>query len=371
MENTVSQLVDFIVEIPVDKDPVVLQLTDPQIIDSAQMRTPDRLTEQEQCFWATDRVEECCYRYIRETVQETKPDLILVTGDLVYGEFDDNGTALQGFIAFMESFRIPWCPIFGNHDNESKMGADWQSEQLENANYCLFQQRTLTGNGNYSVGIMQGGVLKRAFYMVDRNYHANQSSKTLANGHTPKMIGFAEDQINWYTKSITALRNFSPNTKISFVYHVQQAVFQKAFEKYGFDNVDTSQNPINIDRHPNKTVGDFGYLGHNLKNAWDHDHKIWEGMKALGTDSVFVGHEHCNSASVVYDGVRFQYGQKSSAYDRCNYTDKMGNKIFADSCSDQVPLVGGTVMLLSRMDGAIQKAYIYLCKNAGGTIFQS
>ena len=40
-----------------------------------------------------------------------------------------------------------------------------------------------------------------------------------------------------------------------------------------------------------------------------------EGIKALGVDSILVGHEHANSASAVYDGIRFQYGQKTGTYE--------------------------------------------------------
>lgn len=371
-ENLVdpSTLVDFVVEVPADRDPIVLQLTDPQIIDAAQSRTADRLSDTAKSNWATDQVENCCYQYIRETIQVTNPDFIMITGDVVYGEFDDNGTALQGFVAFMESFQIPWSPVFGNHDNESKKGVDWQCEQFENSQYCLFKQRELTGNGNYSVGIVQDGVLKRAFYMLDSNSCAGASEESLANGHTQTTVGFGEDQINWFTESITALKEQSPNTKISFAFHIQLAVFQDAYAQYGFDNLYTAQKPINIDRLTNKAATDFGYLGANLKTPWDKDQVIWQGMKALGVDSVFVGHEHSNSASVIYDGVRFQFGQKSSTYDRNNYYIDKGNGFIITAYeSEYIPLIGGTVIPLSRDDGSIQEPYIYLCENAGGAIF--
>ncbi len=94
---------------------------------------------------------------------------------------------------------IFWAPVFGNHDNESAMGADWQCEQLESAEHCLFKQRTLTGNGNYTVGIEQGGVLKRVFFMVDSNGCSGKSAATTANGHSKGSGGFDADQIQWYT----------------------------------------------------------------------------------------------------------------------------------------------------------------------------
>ena len=357
---------DFVIEIPSERDPVVLQLTDTQIIDGAQSRpehsSGDKIT------YATPLIKQYCYDYITEIINATKPDLILLTGDIIYGAYDDNGSALQAFIAFMEEFQIPWAPVFGNHDNESAMGADWQSEQLEKAEYCLFEQKTLTGNGNYSVGIKQDGVLKRVFYMLDTNGCGAMSDESFSNGHTTKSVGLANDQIEWYTSQIERLKELSPETKISFAFHIQQAIFGEAFLKYGFDSSEKYQD-IYIDFLSEKTAGDFGYLGRNLKDAWDSSKKIFNGMKALGADSIFVGHEHCNSASVVYEGVRLQYGQKSSEYDRYNAVGTTGK--ISDTAiwkKSGTPLVGGSVVVLSSLDGGITDAYIYYCENAGANV---
>lgn len=355
---------DFIVEVPEGRDPVVLQLTDTQIIDAGQAR-PGR-DGVDTTFWATDQVEERCYDYVTETITATNPDFIIITGDLIYGEFDDSGTAWTSLVEFMDSFEIPWSPVFGNHDNESKMGVDWQCEQLENAEYCLFEQKDLTGNGNYSVGIVQGGEIKRVFYMLDSNGCGNVSEESLANGHTTATTGFGQDQIDWYTQQIAVLKEYSPDTKISFAYHIQQSIFADAYAKYGFNQAEKYQD-IHIDLLDDKAEGDFGYIGRQLKGPWDSNKTIWTGMKALGVDSVFVGHEHCNSASVVYDGIRFQYGQKSSEYDRFNCVDLEGN-ITGGYSKTGTSLIGGTVIRLSETDGSISDAYIYYCEEAGGKI---
>ena len=364
---TANELVDFVVEVPVGRAPVVLHLSDTQVIDGAQTRGGRDGVYYD--FWATDQIEERCFDYLTDTIHSTNPDLILITGDLVYGEFDDNGSFFLKLIAFMESFQIPWAPVFGNHDNESKMGADWQCAQLEAAQYCCFLQRTLTGNGNYSVGIMQGGELIRAFYMLDSNGCGNASDETKANGHTKTTAGFGQDQVAWYTEAITLLHEYSPEAKISFAYHIQQASFLEAYAQYGFTSSGTKNNPINIYTHEEKQESDFGYLGADMKGAWDSGKTIFKGMKALGVDSIFVGHEHLNCASVVYQGVRFQYGQKSSTYDRANYVNMVSGAItgsyngVADN-PNNVPLIGGTVMVLD-VSGAIDDAYIYLAENAG------
>lgn len=353
----VKTLVDFTVEVDAWRDPIVLQLTDPQIIDAAQERYATRLDAATEEYWATDKVWERYQQCFTETILKTNPDLIIITGDIVYGEFDDNGTAFEGFVNFMDSFDIPWAPVFGNHENESAKGVDWQCEQLVNAENCLFKQRTLTGNGNYSVGIMQGEILTRVFYMLDSNGCGSASAQSMANGHTKKTSGFGDDQIQWYTESIHQIKAVSPNTKISFAYHIQQAAFQQALEQYGFTG-ESSSLPIDIDKHSNKKDGDFGYLGEKFKAAWDEDYTIWNSMKALGVDSVFVGHIHANSASVVYDGIRCQFGQKSSTYDKANYVNANGN-IVASYVSAGDPIIGGTVIVLSKDSGEIKDGYIY------------
>ena len=353
------EITDFIVEIPENKTPVVLQLTDTQIIDAGQARPGRDGVLYDWC--ATDKVEERCYKYVRETIHATKPDFIIITGDIIYGEFDDKGTALTGFVEFMESFQIPWSPIFGNHDIESKMGVDWQCEQFENAKYCYFEQKMLSGNGNYSVGIAQGGVITRAFYLLDTHASGNASAESLANGHTYNdFVGFKQDQIDWYTAQIQELKLACPNAKISFAYHIQQYVFEDAYAKYGFNQANKNQN-INVDWLDDKAEGDFGYIDREMKGPWDYDRSIYKGMKALGVDSIFVGHEHCNSASIVYEGIRFQFGQKSSEYDRFNSIAEDGTITGQDTIPvGNVPMIGGTVIPLSE-DGTIVEPYIYLC----------
>lgn len=348
-----SAYADFIVEVETGKTPVVLQLTDTQIIDAGQERTADRLGAYHDEYWATDKMEARCYGYLRETIEATCPDLIILTGDLIYGSFDDNGTVWLDFIEFMESFEIPWAPVFGNHDNESVKGVDWQCEQLENTENCLFNRGEVSGNGNYSVGIVQDNELLRVFYMLDT--HGCLDS-----------IGLKDDQVAWYTAQATALKAVSPQTNISFALHVQPYVFTDAYKKYGFKGVNTEQNPIFVDYLTYKDSSDFGFLGQDLKTPWDIDYKIWKGMKALGADSIFVGHEHGNSASVVWEGVRFQYGQKSSTYDRTNYVTADGTVITSYQ-EEGTPMVGGTVIKLSAT-GEISDSYIYLCEEAGGAL---
>ena len=53
---------------------------------------------------------------IRQLVKETQPDLITMTGDQVWAPFQKHSQ--KDLIRFMDSFGIPWAPVFGNHDGE-------------------------------------------------------------------------------------------------------------------------------------------------------------------------------------------------------------------------------------------------------------
>lgn len=340
---------DFIVEVEEGKDCVVLQLTDTQIIDASQARTNDRLGPSEKLYWAKNKVKYRCYNYVKKTIEETKPDLILITGDLVYGEFDDDGSCLVSLLEFLDGFDIPYAPIFGNHDNASHRGVEWQCEQLENAKNCLFKRNELTGNGNYTVGIKQGDKIKRVFIMLDSH-----------NCLIP--AGIYDDQIDWYTDVIQKIKEKEPQVKISFAMHIQPFVFKDAFAKYGFDNFADDFKPINIDAVKNKSETDFGYIGAGLKTIFDENYKVFESIKNLGADSIFVGHQHPNSGSVVYEGIRFQYGQKSSTYDRANYVTEKGD-IVCSFLPAGMPIVGGSVFSVSKDDGSIVSPHIYLYHN--------
>lgn len=356
--GSASSLVDFVVDVESGRDIRVLQITDPQTIDASQQRSVEGALEEVLALqWAPDTEERNAYQYIRGVVENYQPDLILMTGDLVYGSRDDNGTRLVSLINFMESLQIPWAPVFGNHENESHMGADWQCEQMEKAEYCLFKQRELTGNGNYTVGITQGGKLVRVFYMMDTNGCFGMSAATAANGHSKATYGFGQDQIDWYTESIQAVKAADANTKISMAFHAPMKAFEDAFKAAGVDVSTINETPVDLDADSDAST--IGYMGQWITDVWDTDYSVWNSSKTLGVDSIFVGHLHCNSGSVEYDGIRVTFGLKSSTYDQTLYYDESGNRVFAYAKpGNSVPIIGGTAIDVAST-GTLNVYHIY------------
>ena len=176
----------------------ILQLTDTQIIDSTQIRKDRKLSATDAFNWRYDNFSSLCGNYVSELVSKTKPDLIIITGDLVHGAYDDSGKVFKGFCEFINSFKTPWAVVFGNHDNESRMGVSWQCSILENSQYCLFQRGNVEGNSNYSIGIAVGNALIRVIHMVDTNgcYKSEDESVIKKPGIYPSQLNLINKTTN-------------------------------------------------------------------------------------------------------------------------------------------------------------------------------
>ena len=116
----------------------ILQLTDTQIIDPSQQPYEGRLKAEEAEMWK-DR-DKCVFNLIKGLIERVSPDYIVLTGDNVYGQFDADGSNFIAFVNFMESFRIPWGFVNGNHDGEYYVISD-KGERVIRPSFlrCVFR----------------------------------------------------------------------------------------------------------------------------------------------------------------------------------------------------------------------------------------
>lgn len=307
---------DYVLDLNADREIKILQITDTQIIDAAQCRTTDRLGSTQKTAWATDTMYNNVFRYIIKAVNDTKPDLILLTGDIIYGEFDDNGACLMALINCMDSLGIPWAPIFGNHENESNKGVIWQCKQLEKSPYCLFERRNeIGGNGNYSIGIAKNGQLQRVIFMIDSNGCSRSSDVNGTAVH--KTVGFSYLQKQWFRNLGLQVNSVAGKTIPSFLgYHIPTQEVLLAAQAAGYQSGEDSASityTIGVDNVAQP--GDSGYKGDLFEGIHDSD-GLLEIMKEIGTDGAFFGHAHLNSTSVLYEGIRWTFGLKTGTYDK-------------------------------------------------------
>lgn len=304
---------DFLVNVEGEEDVRILQITDTQMIDPEQLRKgygklPDRYGNRD----------ECVYDIVRQTVENTKPDLIVITGDFVYGDYDDNGKLFREQTDFFDSLQIYWIPIFGNHDNASDSNystvvdpeyPEWyarkQCKYFENAEYCLFKTRsTVSGYCNYSVTVSHNGEFERQIICLDT--HGNMGTELKLN----------EPQVKYAEETVRAVNEWAKKSlPVTVCYHVPMQAFIEALsEKYGYDKTDAHPDFV----IPENDQGDSGRVDNQVITGWDTDFKIFERFKNIGTDEMLAGHYHKINVSVMYKGVRLVCGTKSSTYDDYN-----------------------------------------------------
>ena len=314
---------DFSVQIPNKDTFTILQITDMQVIDAGQQRYPERLCVQSQIDWATDTVERNCYAPIRTSVSETKPDLIVITGDIVYGEFDDAGTALTDFLRFMGSFGIPWAPVYGNHDNESARGVDEQCAKYANAENCLFARGSVTGNCNYTVGLYDGDDLVRVLYMMDSNACYGGTDPKLT-----KRTGPAPDQIAWMGDCAKAFEAEAGHPVPGFVcMHIPPMDMADAVVAAGYQDAELcaardQQGGFSVGAPapecdhvlPPHTPGDCGCKIEEMREGACSP-RMERALLDAHADGVFAGHFHQNNLSVAKNGIRYTCGVKCGYYD--------------------------------------------------------
>ena len=301
---------DLNVRIPSGEKLRILQLTDMQIIDATQRRSPNRLSPETIISWDNSRIEQNCYSHIRDLITQTQPHLIIITGDIIYGEFDDSGKILNDFAKFMGSFGIPWAPVFGNHDAESAYGIEAICKVYENADNCLFCTQTdnvADGYGNYAVKIYRDDKLIEMVYMLDSKgcSVAYDDCARLPKAITENQCRLIE------AKAREAELECGYTVPSIAAWHIPTQEVFDVFEEKGYPVKEGFVLGATIEAQR----GDFGaFYEKRWSNAASPNNFV-ERLKACGVNGVFVGHDHLVNTSVLWKDIRWTFGLKTGVYD--------------------------------------------------------
>ena len=267
----------------------ILQLTDTHIGGSVTTIGLDR------------RAFDACYDLIRRT----QPDLIIITGDLVYPiplqSFSTNNLVpLWQLADFMNNVGIPWAIVYGNHDTELIAKYDVRTlsgifRQMKNDPACplLYAdvQPDIYGRYNQLLRIENpDGSLERVCFLIDSNDYVTGSSEinTYDSVHA--------DQIEWYRETVDALEREEGRPVPSFVFmHIPFRAFADAVDA--------------LERVDPEALYLFGENGEGV-SCPDNDSGFFEAiLEKQSTQAVFVGHDHLNNLGVNYMGVDLVYSK--------------------------------------------------------------
>lgn len=207
------------------------------------------------------------FKTITEMVNTTHPDLIMVTGDITSEK--ENMTAFHTFGEFMESFKIPWAFVFGNH------------EGLDNGHDA---DDVVDGMGNYYRNVTdKNSKVIMSLIMMDSN-----SYDSVNNGYDH----FHDNQVAWYEKTVKQIAKQVNGDESRVVpsiafFHIPMQEFKTAYDKG--ERIAGAR----LEKECSPAVDD----------------QMFETMEKLGsTVACFAGHDHMNNYSAEYHGIRLSYG---------------------------------------------------------------
>ena len=275
----------FTIRIPKDQDFRILQLTDLHLGFGFLSKGKDRL--------ALDAV--------RTLIETSKPDLIVLTGDSIFPFWPRSGTMnnrkqAKKLMAFLDGFEIPYTLVFGNHDCE--LGSTCNKEELaelyQQGTYCIFSEgrKDLTGVGNFLIELVDdSGNVLLPLVMLDSNMYGE------GGWFFSGFDCIHDDQINWCMERLDAMKQDNPDIKAVAFFHIPLREFKEAYEKMKLGD------PSVIYCHG--SIGEKDeYFGISKEPDKFFDRAVENGMIKW----MFCGHDHMNTLSLVYKGIRMTYG---------------------------------------------------------------
>ncbi|MGM9625633.1 MAG: metallophosphoesterase family protein [Eubacteriales bacterium] len=286
----------FLLKKTAGKDFLVLNLSDPQLGN-------DEWEEGGNC--------RILKKTVGELIERVRPDLITVSGDLSWA---GNDRAYDMLADYLDSFSVPWAPVWGNHDNQGGPAyIDSLADRYLSHPYCLYEKGDpALGNGNYVIGIMQNDRIVSAILMMDSH---DRLDYTDTDGETrTAWAKLYPEQLDWYRAQIRALEQRGCKDT-AVIMHIPIYAYRDASRAAYKPELDLSG--ITLEQAQGDSVWNEGYedsVGVQYEGicSFVYDDGVFPVIRGLGsTKYVIAGHDHVNNWMIRYQGVRLVYSLKA------------------------------------------------------------
>ena len=265
--------------------------------------------------------------FIRRAVYYAMPDLIVLTGDNIYGwrtvGLEQVRTAIAQFMDIFEELGVPVAIVFGNHDDDkSSLTKEKQMEIYNSYSVSISYDEgsSMSGCGTYNIpiyGSTQTDKVKFNLWMLDSG---SSSSHNLT--HYNEYDGVQTDQLNWYVSKSNALKTANggnPVPSIAFQHIIVPEIYSAldvvpagtpgAREHDGqyYALPDTAAPGSILGEAPSPTVSGR-YCGE------------FSVMKSQGDVLAIVcGHDHRNMYEIPYQGINLICTPTAGFYNDYDY----------------------------------------------------
>lgn len=230
---------------------------------------------------------------VREMVETEKPDLVVVTGDIIYSAPADS--TLSVVLKTFAQLGVPFCMTFGNHDYDFKTPAVALYNQMQKTPNCVMP--VLQGkNTDYSLPILSSNGKRTAavLYCIDTH---NKPAIGGIGGYQ----WISHNQITWYRQRSMVYKQKNggkPVPSLAFL-HIPLPEFNYATAN--------TQCPM---------------YGSRLERAYSPsiNSGMFASIKEMGDImGVFCGHDHDNDYAVSYFNVLLAHGRFSGGNTEYNH----------------------------------------------------
>lgn len=223
---------------------------------------------------------------LERLIFEEHPDLIVITGDLIYARPGD--VLLREICGIIARQGVPYAIALGNHDAEQGLSRAELYEVIRTLPGCVNARYNAPGErqGDFVIPVLSadGAREEARLYVMDSNDYN-------ADDHSYK--GFTAEQVAWYRNTCAAAagRNGRKANALIF-FHIPLTEFAEAYR----------ENPVagfRLEREcpPRDNTGLFRALT--------------DGGEVTG---VFAGHDHSNNYVASKEGIALVYGRYSGSY---------------------------------------------------------
>ena len=241
---------------------------------------------------------------INEVLDAEKPDLVIFTGDVIYGKPAEEG--IRTVLNLVSKREIPFAVTFGNHDNEQGLTREELFKIIQSIPHNLTTTTEgISGVTNFILPLKSSDGSKDAEILYVFDSHSYSQIKGIG-GYD--YIDF--DQIQWYrenSRKYTEANGGNPVPSLAF-FHIALPEYNQAAS--------------------DETAVLFG-IRKERACAPRLNSGLFTAMKEMGdVEGIFVGHDHDDDYAVMWHGfcvvmfglinVNILYYSFSTLYQMCN-----------------------------------------------------
>jgi len=243
-------------------------------------------------------------RFLKKVVADIKPDLVVLTGDNIFGSMSRTDELTENAIGkIMTIFKeagVPVAVTFGNHDDEGGTTKEKQMQMYMAYDNCVAydEGEDVYGVGNYNVPIYSSKNQDKVAYNL---WFIDSGTYDDVNGGYDYV---RQSQIDWYvgkSNELKAANGGVPVESMMFQHIVIPEVYNTFSEvPFGTEGAVAVGGKFYV-LNPEMTLS--GELGEGAYPSRTNG-GLFDAVKAQGdVTAMFFGHDHVNTYEVAYEGV--------------------------------------------------------------------